>query len=107
MTDKEIEKAWDGLDIYNHMFKGKEWTKEEEQLFHELNARKMINSCLCYKSKYLNTDYMESDVKHLGLERVKEIYNEQLKDFSKARVYTNVYTDCDGITYNSIKWADE
>lgn len=107
MTDKQIEKAWDELDIYNHMFKDKKWTDEEYQIFHELMVRKMINSCLTYDTPYLHSNYYQEDVKKVGEKRVMELYQEQLEDFKKAKVYKNVHTDFEGVTYNAVLWADE
>lgn len=67
----------------------------------------MINSCLCYGSKFLGTRYSETYIKELGEKRVLELYNEQKTDFDKAIVFHNVYEDSEGCSYNSIKWEDE
>lgn len=112
MTRKEIEAANDSLP--RPFFKN--WTEEQNRLYEELSCREMVNSCLCYGTmhdfwerkawgdhKPLATDY----VAKLGLERVKEICAEQEEDFARAVVLRNVYTDSEGLSYNSIVWADE
>lgn len=48
---------------------------------------------------------------HIGEEisipRAIEIALEQKADFAKAKVSYGVYTDCEGCSYNSVKWHDE
>ena len=117
MTDRQIKAAKEtlpGLCAYPW----EKWTEEQKQLSRELDCREMINSCLCYDSieSFWRVDpwrwgeyksYSGRYVAELGLARVRELCEEQMQDFSKAKVLRNVYTDSEGCTYNSIIWGDE
>ena len=120
MTRKEIEAMQRSLpprlDWAN-------WTEEQKKLDAELSCREMINSCLCYGTISLCYGTMshfweektwgdgkplaDRYVAKLGVTRVREICKEQEEDFARAVVLRNVYTDSDGLSYNSIVWADE
>lgn len=106
MTDKEIEKIRNEIPQFENGIPCK-LTKKQEQLHRELDCRDMINSCLCYGTNFLESHYSKPYIQELGKERVIELYNEQKIDFDKAIVFHNVYEDGEGVTYNSIKWADE
>lgn len=106
MTGKEIEKIRNEIPQFEKGIPCK-LTIEQERLHKELDCREMINSCLCYGSDFLGISYSEPYIKELGKERVLELYNEQKTDFDKAIVLHNVYEDCEGCSYNSIKWKDE
>lgn len=120
MTDKQIEKLQDSL--RGKMFK--DMTKEEYTLYHELSWRSYINSCLTYGQEYLivdengnlavkKTNYWggmsqyELYIKPIGEERAMELYREQKDTFARAKVIKNVYTDSEGVSYNSVKWTDD
>lgn len=115
MTRKEIELAQKSLP---RRVEWANWTEEQRKLSRELDCREMINSCLCYHDinafweecpwRYgKDKSYAAPYVRDLGVERVLEICKEQERDFSKARVYKNTYTDSEGLSYNSIVWHDE
>lgn len=82
-------------------------TEEQKKLHRELDCREMINSCLCYGDDFLKSRYSKPYIQDIGKERVIEIYNEQKADFDKAIVLHDIYQDGEGVSYNSIKWADE
>ena len=95
------------------------WTKEDEVLEEELSCRGMINSILIYGNstdegsysydRYLKP-YTIKGTWHDGLipkKRLNKLIAEQKADFAKAVVRTNVYTDSEGCSYNSCRWADE
>lgn len=126
MTEKQIQAAKDAL---HEKYYGDEcrlpsnlkqpWTKEDEVLEEELSCRNMINSMLVYGDKveegnydyerYLKP-YTKKGTWHDGLiteQRLTELIAEQKKDFEKAIVRRNVYTDSEGCSYNSCRWADE
>lgn len=67
----------------------------------------MINSCLIYWTRFLESRYKDDYIEKLGEARVLELYNEQKEDFDKSEVMYNVYTDWEWCTYNSIKRRDE
>ena len=82
-------------------------TEEQKRLHRELDCREMINSCLCYGDDFLKSRYSKPYIQDIGEKRVIELYNEQKADFAKATVLRDVYQDGEGVSYNSIKWADE
>lgn len=106
MTDKQIEKIRNEIPQFKNGIPC-ELTPEQKILHRELDCRDMINSCLCYGSKFLESRYSEPYIKELGKEKVVQLYNEQKEDFDKAIVFHNVYVDSEGCSYNSIKWEDE
>lgn len=106
MTGKQIEKKRNEIPQFENGIPCK-LTPEQKALHRELDCREMINSCLIYGTKFLETRYSEKYIKKLGEKRVLELYNEQKADFDKAIVFHNVYEDSEGISYNSIKWEDE
>lgn len=118
MTQKEIDRARATLP---RRFEYKDWTEEQKCIDNELSCRDMVNSCLVYHGenfgwkcfweedewRWGDKSYAAPFVRALGRARVEEIFKEQIEDFRRATVHTSVYTDSDGITYNSIEWADE
>lgn len=112
MNSKEIE------EIKNLMFKNKEWwniNSSARKLYVEMSLRNMIMSCLTYGediftsvcinacSEYYHRPYADEYIDILGYDRVMEIYNDQKEYFdTKCRVKKNVYTDSEGLTYNSL-----
>jgi hypothetical protein len=48
---------------------------------------------------------MESFINRLGIERVKELIQGQIDE--KPYIIKNVYTDCEGLTYNTLIFKDE
>ena len=114
MTWNQIKKAESDLYIkyYGDKSRMPENLKEpisdkDKKTFKELSCRNMINSCLIYGERFLESIYKNDYIKELWETRVKELYDEQLDDFKKATVYHNVYEDWEGCTYNSIKRADD
>lgn len=106
MTDKEIEKIRSEIPQFKNGIPCK-LTPTQELLHKELDCREMINSCLCYGTDFLNSEYSKPYIKKLGKKRVVELFNEQKVDFDKAIVFYNVWEDNEGNSYNSIKWVDE
>lgn len=107
MTGKQIRAAKNTLPSFR---KYDSWSTAQKKLDRELMCREMINSILIYggkpRSEY-NRRYMDSYRKELGEKRVEELIREQEEDFAKAKVVHGVYTDHEGCTYNSCKWADD
>lgn len=97
MNSKEIRKQKQSLRRLETL------TKEQELELEELSLRSMIMSCLVYGEDIFNRHYAEEYINILGYDRVMEIYNDQKKYFdTKCRVEKNVYTDCEGVTYNRL-----
>lgn len=108
MTDKQIKAAKATLPQWKN---GKPpiLTPEQNQLSRELQCRDMINSILCYKGKenLMNNEYIDDYINDLGHDIVQRLCDEQIADFEKATVKHGVHTDSEGISYNSIIWADD
>lgn len=116
MTRKEMEAARATLPRLCFV-PWKDWTEDQKRLYHELDCRSMVNSCLTYGGiegfwavhgmRRGDKSYAASHIRELGLDRVKEIVAEQEADFAKAKVFRNAFTDSEGCTYNSVQWADD
>lgn len=113
MTDRQIKVARKGLPARSRV-QWRDMTPEEQRLNRELSCREMINSILCYhgedglRKDGLNyNEYLLPYVEELGPDVVDRLCMEQVEDFRNAVVRQNVSVDSDGISYNSIEWADE
>lgn len=114
MTGTQIQTAKNALPPY------KERNEEQNLLSKELSCRDMINSIMIYGNinspydertqtfnHFLDSYVNEDGLYPLGTKRVLELIREQQKDFAKAKVRYNVYTDSEGCTYNSCLWEDD
>lgn len=108
MTGKEIDKLRNSLPKWENG-KPPVYTAEQEQLDRELWCREMINSILIYhgKNNIMNDEYLQSHIEELGIEKVEKLVKEQMEDFEQAVVLVDVSRDYEGLSYNSIVWADE
>lgn len=83
---------------------------EKEQAI--LDTISMIHSILIYTDsklwteKYVMEDkYMQDYINDLGRDTVKDIVNKEIADFkANATIQRNVYTDSEGVSYNSLDW---
>lgn len=119
LTDKEADEIKNslrerGIGWVNGVYhKG---TPKEERLFDELECVDMINSILAYslftfKPKNLNSEaeqalknrYLKTYIESLGSNRVLELIKGQISAISSIK--QGVYTDSDGLSYNSIIWV--
>ena len=112
MTDREIKRMEKSLPGWENG-KPPVRTEEQKRLAEELWCRGMINSILTYHQMkdiepgaYYYGQYLKKYEKTLGSERVRELCEEQLDDFRKAVVRFAGY-DGEGVSYNSVIWADE
>lgn len=113
MTGSEITAARNQLPPRTQV-PWKDWTEEQKRSDRELDCREMINSILIYhgergvqKGNYFGDKYLADYIRELGEKNVARLCSEQLEDFKKAVVRQNVGRDGEGVTYNSIVWADE
>ncbi len=113
MTDRQIKKATKGLPLRPQV-PWHEWTPEQQRLSKELDCRKMINSILCYHDEaglqadaYSYNRYVLPYADDIGLDTVHRLCDEQVEDFRKAVVCKNAFRDGEGLSYNSVMWADE
>lgn len=82
---------------------------EKERLKQELSCIGMIDSVICYGKcdvdYILNNKYIKEYIDSLGFERVKELAEGQVNE--NPYIKKNVYTDCDGLSYNALIFKDE
>jgi len=79
-----------------------EWDTKERT---EISLREMVNSVWCYHGNCYTNKYITNyfNEKELEEERVWEIVKDQLNYLNNnCRIVENVYTDGEGLTYNSI-----
>lgn len=120
MTRKEIERA--GATLPKGWDAWKNATPEQKELYRELAWREYVNSCLAYRQFHfvISNRKLSRDIyrwgtattyhigEELSEERAIELALEQKKDFDeKATIYSNVYTDNEGCSYNSVVWSDD
>lgn len=107
MTDREIERLERSLPRWKNG-EPPVRTGEQQRLMEELHCRNMINSVLCYywPCNLLENRYIAEYSQKLGQETVEVLCKEQLEDFMKAVVLKDVSRDTDGLSYNSVVWAD-
>lgn len=78
------------------------WSSEQKKLEKELNCIDMINSCLIYKKDFMNSTYKDEYIAEFGLERVQELYDEQVEYIKNCTIIENAHTDSEGCSYNSL-----
>ncbi len=71
------------------------------------NLKEMINSCFTYGGagvdSYNYKTYILKYKDNLGEDVFTQVYNEHLQYLTdNATVQTNVYTDCEGLSYNNL-----
>ena len=115
MTNTEIQKRKNELKNISNL------TQEQKVEKQELSLREYINSCITYGQEYLVCengqvtlskqswscyDYTKVDGKKvISDQRVLELFNEQKKTFAdRAIIRKDVFTDEEGVTYNSVVW---
>lgn len=127
MTDKELHKLEDEL---NEKYYGDKprfpdnlkmpISEEDKRRFEEIRCIEMINSCLAYGDDpykvhdkwwyghgYCKRTYMSDYEDKLGVEAVKKLVEQQREEFSKATILKNTHTDSEGVSYNTVIFADE
>ena len=93
-------------EIKNKMGNHENWKDEnsmERKTYEEMSCREMIMSCLTYRYNIYNSEYVMKYIDILGEQRVLELCKEQEEYFNtKCKVNKGVYTDNEGVTYNSL-----
>lgn len=101
MNRKTIEELKKTLPNYIGCYK--DMTEEQKRLDEELSCREMIMSCLIYGENIYSSRYIMEYTDDLGDQRVLELCKEQEKYFNEnCEVLQNVYTDNEGVSYNSL-----
>ena len=108
MTRKEMEKLKKTLPKWENG-KPPVYTEEQKMLKEKLYCIEMIDSILIYNGSkgIFDNKYLQEYIYTLGLKTVAELVIEQVKDIERATILRGVHTDNEGLTYNSIIWADE
>ena len=86
--------------------------KELEQEEAELRCISMLHSILTYSNNrdidiLLQDRYLQKYIDELGIDKVKELATQEINEFNNAEIINDVYTDTEGVTYNSVKFKDE
>ena len=108
MTEKERLLAERNLSSKQH---GCDYQSKEYQI---LSCISMINSILAYgyddnaeyvleREEHRYHNYLKEYVEKLGREKVLSLIKGQIRDIKE--IEEGVYTDCEGLTYNSIVWV--
>lgn len=130
MTEQQIDQEkmalYDGMTLYDFYHAGKKLSPIKEKRLKELRCLEMINSQLAYDSDFrfskmallnyspeavLRKDlngyrsYLLEYVELLGRARVLELIQEQMDSIESIKV--GVFTDSEGLTYNSIIYKQE
>jgi hypothetical protein len=73
----------------------------------EFSMKSMMVSCYTYggleRGSHNFNQYLKEYENKLGVEVFNEVYNEQLEYLNGFEVVQNVYTDSEGLNYNSLK----
>ena len=117
MTDKELELKKEILRNRGVSQYKKTGSPKEIKQAIELSCIEMINSILAYNGFGFDAEevmkmeeiswhnYLEDYVKKLGRERVVELIQNQIDDIEQ--IQHCVFTDEEGVTYNSIIWKNK
>ena len=90
----------------------KAWTDEQKLILNKINCLRMIDSNFVYgdqfweKQNYGEGSYSCADpyIEEIGEENVRELYNARKEYFrNHVRIHTDVYTDSEGVSYNSVE----
>lgn len=122
MTDTEIERErealrqkyyGDGCTDFKNL--KQPWTPEDKRRDEELWCIEMIHSCLTYGSDpyevsehwvpgkgYVKQSWMTRYEETLGVERVKELVEQEREEYKHAFIHVGTHTDNEGVTYNSV-----
>ena len=108
MTDKQLRKLKDTLPKWQNG-KPPVYTYEQNVLRRKIACIDMINSILIYNGSrnIFDNKYLKDYIDELGMKTVAELVIGQVEDLSKATILVGVHTDTDGLSYNSVIWADE
>ena len=69
--------------------------------------KEMIDSCYTYggieKESYNYSRYILPFKEKMSAEVFEQVYSEEAERLNQYKVIQSTYTDCDGLTYNSLK----
>lgn len=103
MTRKELDKLKKSLPKWEN---GRPpiYTEEQKLLRKKISCIEMIDSILIYNGSkgIFDNRYLKDHINELGLKTVAELVIEQVEDIAKSKILIGVYTDNEGLSYNSI-----
>lgn len=110
-TDKELNKMKEQLPSRIDV-PYEEWTDEQKELDRKIACIEMIHSILTYDDiksadDVMQNKYMQRYIEELGETKVKELVEQEIEEFKSATINKDVYTDSEGVTYNSVTFKDE
>ena len=95
-----------GINSEEEILKHRTKKRISNQVMNELFMKGMIRSCYTYggaeRGSYNFETYIKPYQDKLPIEVFNEVYEEQTKYLSQFEVQTNVYTDSEGLNYNSL-----
>lgn len=110
MTKKERAALTNSFPLHSDW--NKAWADEQKLILNKINCLCMIDSNLVYgdqfwkKQNYGEGSYSCADpyIEEIGEENVRELYNARKEYFRHhVRINTDVYTDSEGVSYNSVE----
>ena len=110
MTKKEMAALTNSFPLQLNW--NKAWTDEQKLILNKINCLRMIDSNFVYgdqfweKQNYGEGSYACADpyIEEIGEENVRELYDTRKEYFRHhVRIHTDVYTDSEGVPYNSIE----
>lgn len=72
-----------------------------------LSNDKIVGLVMEDYSNYGNRYYLRESAKTLGWDRVEELVAQEVAEYKNAKINRNVYTDSEGVTYNSVTFYDD
>lgn len=90
----------------------KSWTDEQKLVRNKLDCLQMIDSNLIYGGQFWQKQnkwdgyhaHSDTYINKIGEKNVRELYDARKNYFrNHVRIHTNVYTDSEGVSYNSIE----
>ena len=78
----------------------------------EIWCIEMIHSILTYTSdrdidRLIKDRYLQKYIDELGEDKVRELLAGEIEEYKNATINRDVYTDSEGVTYNSVKFRDD
>ena len=105
------EKEWENIVGYVNRL-----PKEQADMFDkeetELGCIDMIHSILTYGSErnidnLVQNEYLKRYIDELGEDKVRELLAGEVEEYKNATINKDVYTDGEGVTYNSVTFKDD
>ena len=105
------DKEWENIIGYKKRLP-QDIADELDREENELSCIEMIHSILTYSNnrnadEVINDKYLEKYIDELGRDKVMELLKNEIEEFNNATINRDVYTDSEGVTYNSVTFKDD